>query len=141
MGSETLWLFIRLIIVLPLVLVLAYITIKYGLARSRGFTAGARHMRVVEHLPLGPKGGLTLVEIGGRYYLVAFQEDSITLIKEFDSLPEPIAVPGAGPGSVKDFKEVLSRQMKQLSKQYRSGFGRRGKSGSGCTERDQEEKK
>lgn len=141
MDSETLWLFIRMIILLPLVLVLAYFTIKYGLARNKGFTAGTRHMRVVEHLPLGPKGGLTLVEIGGRYYLVAFQEDSISLLKEFDSLPEPITGTGAGPGSVKDFKEVLSQQMKQLSQQYLTGLRRQGKSGSGCPEGDQEEKK
>ncbi|SHF37077.1 flagellar biosynthetic protein FliO [Desulforamulus putei] len=140
MDSETLWLFIKLITLLPLVLVLAYFTIKYGLARSRGFTAGARHMRIVEHLPLGSKGGLTLVELGGRYYLVAFQENSISLLKEFDSLPEPVSGPGAGPGPVTDFREILSQQIK-LSQQYLSGLRRQGRSGSGCPERDQEEKK
>lgn len=134
MDSETLWLFIRMIILLPLVLGLAYITIKYGLARSKGFASGtSRYMRVVEHMPLGPKGGLTLVEIGGQYYLVAFQENNITLLKEFTELPEPVNLPGLAPGSMTDFKDVLSQQIKQL-------IGRRGRSGSECPEKNQQKK-
>ncbi|SHK30081.1 flagellar biosynthetic protein FliO [Desulforamulus aeronauticus] len=134
MDNETLWLFVRMIILLPLVLGLAYLTIKYGLARSKGFSSGAsRYMRVVEHMPLGPKGGLVLVEIGGQYYLVAFQENNVTLLKEFASLPEPITGSGLGPGSMTDFKDVLSQQMKQL-------IGRKGRSGSGCPENNQQKK-
>lgn len=130
MDSETLWLFLRLIILLPLVLGLAYVTIKYGLARGRGFTPGnSRYMRLVEYLPLGPKGGLALVEIGSQYYLVAFQENNITLLKEFADLPEPVLASG----SVADFKGVLSQQMKQL-------IGRKGRSGSGCPENNQQKK-
>ena len=134
MDSETLWLFLRLIILLPLVLGLAYITIKYGLARSRGFSPGSsRYMRVVEYLALGPKGGLALVEIGSQYYLVAFQENNITLLKEFADLPEPITVPSLGPGTMADFKGILSQQMKQL-------IGRKGRSGSGCPKNNQQKK-
>lgn len=134
MDSETLWLFLRLIILLPLVLGLAYVTIKYGLARGRGFTPGnSRYMRLVEYLPLGPKGGLALVEIGSQYYLVAFQENNITLLKEFVDLPEPVTVPGLGLGSRADFKGILSQQMKQL-------IGRKGRSGSGCPENNQQKK-
>ena len=142
MENETLWLFIRLIIALPLVLVLAYFSIKYGLARGRGFATGAqrRHMRVVEHLPLGAKGGLALVEIGGRYYLVAFQENNITMLKEFDTLPEPIHSPGTSPGEQGNFKEILALQLKQ-SQQYLTGLIRKDKNGSGCPERDQQDKK
>lgn len=139
MENETLWLFIRLIIVLPLVLVLAYFSIKYGLARGRGFTTGARHMRVVEHLPLGPKGGLTLVEIGGRYYLVAFQENSVSLLKEFDTLPEPSSILEAGYGGQTEFKEILAQHLKQ-SQQYLTGLIRKDKNGSRCPERDQDKK-
>lgn len=141
MGNETLWLFIRLIIVLPLVLALAYFTIKYGLARGRGFaTTGTRHMRVVEHLPLGPKGGLALVEVGGRYYLMAFQENNVSLLKEFDTLPEQLKTSAIGAGGQLDFKEVLSQQLKG-SQEKLTGLLRKGKNGSRCPERDQEQKK
>ncbi|AQS59814.1 flagellar biosynthetic protein FliO [Desulforamulus ferrireducens] len=134
MDSEILWLFLRLIILLPLVLGLAYVTIKYGLARTRGFSPGtSRYMRVVEYMALGPKGGLALVEIGSRYYLVALQDNNITLLKEFSDLPEPLTIPGPGSGSMADFKDILSQQMKQL-------IGRKGRSGSGCPENNQQKK-
>ncbi|GAB6158017.1 hypothetical protein JCM39194_12170 [Desulfotomaculum varum] len=138
MDSETLWLFIKLITLLPLVLVLAYLTIKYGLARNRGITAGGRRLRLVEYLPLGPKGGLALVELAGRYYLVAYQEKGITLLKEFAELPDPAAVPTAGPGN--DFAKVLAQQWKQLSQQYLPGRHRQEKSRSGCQASDQADK-
>ncbi|MDO7788376.1 flagellar biosynthetic protein FliO [Desulforamulus aquiferis] len=110
MDNETIWLFIRLVIVLPLVLVLAYFTIKYGLSRNKGFVSGSRHMRVVEYLPLGQKGGLAMVEIGDRYYLVAFQENNISLLKEFEQLPEPLSSPG--PDTFGSFRDILNRKLK-----------------------------
>ncbi|ABO50907.1 hypothetical protein Dred_2397 [Desulforamulus reducens MI-1] len=139
MDNETIWLFIKVFTLLPLILVLAYITIKYGLARTRGFTIGTRYMRRVDHLPLGPKAGLTLVEVGGRYYLVAFQENSISLLKEFDTLPESISASSPATGSVTNFKDILYQHMKQ-TQQYLSGKGRKGKSGSGCPASGQKEK-
>lgn len=111
MDNETIWLFIRVVVGLPLVLVLAYFTIKYGLARNRGFAPGPRHMRVIEHLPLCTKGGLALVELGGRYYLVAFQENNISLLKELDSLPEPKDNPVDG-FSMGSFRDILNRKLK-----------------------------
>jgi flagellar protein FliO/FliZ len=139
MDKETLWLFIKVITLLPLILVMAYLTIKYGLSRTGGAAMGSKYMRRVDHLPLGPKAGLTLVEVGGRYYLVAFQENHITLLKEFDSLPEQINTTGIGTESVANFKEVLSQQLKQ-TQQYLAGRRRQGKGGSGCQESDQQDK-
>lgn len=112
MESEILWLFIRLVIVLPLVLALAYFFIRYGLARSRSFTLGSKYMRIVEHLPLGAKGGLALVELGGKFYLVAFQEHSISLLKEYDAMPEPLASQGSGQAPMASFKDMLNRKIK-----------------------------
>lgn len=140
MDNETLWLFIKLITLLPLILFLAYLTIKYGLSRAGGAAMGSKYMRRVDHLPLGPKTGLTLVEVGGRYYLVACQENQITLLKEFDSLPKPINTSGLGTESGGNFKEVLSQQLKQ-TQQHLAGRWRQGKGGSGCQESDQQEKK
>ncbi|GAB6180198.1 hypothetical protein JCM14036_15170 [Desulfotomaculum defluvii] len=140
MDNETIWLFIKVMTLLPLILVLAYLSIKYGLARTRGFAMGTRYMRRVDHLPLGPKAGLALVEVGGRYYLVAFQENHISLIKEFDSLPEPLSTSVLATDSVANFKDILSQQMKQ-TQQYLTGRRRQGKGGSGCQESDQQDKK
>lgn len=139
MNNETLWLFFKVITLLPLILVMAYLTIKYGLARAGGAAMGSKYMRRVDHLPLGPKAALTLVEVGGRYYLVACQDNQITLLKEFDTLPEQINTSGMGTDAVANFKDVLSQQLKQ-TQQYLA-TRRQGKGGSGCQESDQQDKK
>lgn len=96
MGSDdTLWLFLRLVIALPVVLLMAHLTIRYVLGRKT-FLPGVRRMRLVESLPFGIKGSLALVEMGGRYYFLACQEGAVALIKEMDELPAPLAGPATG---------------------------------------------
>lgn len=113
-SKDILFAFIRTIIALPLVLALAYVVIKYGLAR-RGLVKGeqgGRRMRVVEQMPLGPKGLLSLVEVGGRYYLLAHAETGVTVIKEYDTLPEPLAESNFAE-SLPDFRQLLKNKLKQ----------------------------
>ncbi|WP_066637255.1 flagellar biosynthetic protein FliO [Desulfolucanica intricata] len=110
MSSSDVYLtFIRLIFALPVVLVLAYLIIKYGLTR-RGFsTGGRRRMQIIEQLPIGPKSIISIVQVGEQYFLLAQQEHNITLLKQFDRLPEPLiensSTPGQWPGN---FKSVLT---------------------------------
>jgi flagellar biosynthetic protein FliO len=83
---------LRLLIVLPLVTAMAYFFIKYGLARRSRILSGARRMRLVEQLPIGPKTFITLVEVGGRYYLLAQHENGVTLVNELEELPGPVVL-------------------------------------------------
>ncbi|MEG6617319.1 flagellar biosynthetic protein FliO [Peptococcaceae bacterium 1198_IL3148] len=113
-NTEILFAFIRVIIALPLVLALAYVAIKYGLAR-RGLVKGqqgGRRMRVVEQMPLGPKGLLSLVEVGDKYFLLAHAETGITVVKEYDTLPEPLADNTVAEG-LPDFRQLLKFKLKQ----------------------------
>ncbi|MBM7854220.1 flagellar protein FliO/FliZ [Desulfohalotomaculum tongense] len=113
MDKEVLYAFVRTLLALPLVLVLAYLLIKYGIAR-RGtvYTGGhRRRMRVVEQMPLGAKGWLSLVEVGGRYYLLAHSENGFTLVKEYDSLPEVIERGGLN-HSLPSFHQILKGKLK-----------------------------
>jgi len=96
MNEDVLWAFMRLVVSLPVVLLLAYFGIRYASARRFYGLGGERRMRLVEQLPIGPKGFLSLVEVGGRYYLLAQQEASITLIKEFDQVPAVLEIETAG---------------------------------------------
>ncbi len=96
MDKELFWAAVRLVLSLPLVIVLAYLTIKYGLARRQWLFPGARRrMRVLEQLSLGPRTGLSLIQVGREYFLIAFHDGKITLVKEFTQLPEelPVVVP------------------------------------------------
>ena len=89
--SDSLLALLRLLVALPLVLLLCFVVLRYLVPRTlSGFAAG-RRMRVVEQLPLGPKTGMSLVRVGARYYLLAYHEGAVTVVKEMDELPEVLA--------------------------------------------------
>lgn len=78
---------LRLIIFLPVVAVLAYLSIKYGLGKVRQFK-GTPNLQVVERLTLGPKSSLYVVKVVNRYYLLAVGEGQTALLKELEDYPE-----------------------------------------------------
>ncbi|TEB04944.1 Flagellar biosynthesis protein, FliO [Pelotomaculum schinkii] len=89
MNGDLIGAVVRLLVALPLILGIAYLVLKYGLARRYVVTTGNRRMKLVEQLPLGPKTSLSLVSLGGKYYLLAHQDNSVSLVKELDELKEP----------------------------------------------------
>ena len=112
MSSDLVWALVRMLVALPLVLGLVYLVLKYGLSRRYMTVSGNRRMKLVEQLPLGPKSTLSLVTIGGVYYLLAHQENSISLIKELGELSElediKIAdVMEVTPHSVKEYDQLV----------------------------------
>lgn len=109
MDSELLAAAVRIIITLPLVAALAYFLIKYGLARRSFLPAGQRRMRLVEQVPLGPKTFLSLVEVGGRYILLAHSENGFCVIRESEDPPGPLAQQEAGPPGWKGLAGSLKK--------------------------------
>jgi len=93
MDKEIINALVRIIILLPLICGLAYLTVKFGYGRTKmPFIQASRRMRILERLSLGPKSGLTLAQVGKKYILLAHQEGSIILVKEMDELPEEIEI-------------------------------------------------
>lgn len=92
MESTELWgALLRLLICLPLVLLLAYVVLRMGVARRSLTSEGVRRMRIVEQLPLGPKTAIVLLEVGERCYLLGVHEHGVNLLKEYDRVPVAIA--------------------------------------------------
>lgn len=91
MDAEIFKAALRMVISLPLVAALAYFAIKYGLGRRATVSFGQRRMRLLEQAPLGHKASLSLVQAGNKYYLLAHQDGTVTVVKEMDALPEVIA--------------------------------------------------
>lgn len=109
MGSDdTLWIFLRMLLSLPVVLVLAYLTIRYVLGK-KNYAPAVRRLRLVESLPLSGKGTLVLVEMGGRYYFLACQEGAVALIKEMEELPAPLSTGPAPLGDLFDLGAVVPK--------------------------------
>ncbi|MBO8129168.1 MAG: flagellar biosynthetic protein FliO [Peptococcaceae bacterium] len=104
---------LRLCIALPITLGLAYAVLRFGLARRYGITGGlSRRMQLVEQIPLGPKAGLSLVRVGKKYYLLAHNEETVTVVREYDSLPEtiPQTLPQPQLGNLKDLVGYWKRR-------------------------------
>lgn len=117
MSSELVWAMVRMLVTLPIVLGLVYLVLKYGLARRYVTASGQRRMKLVEQLPLGPKSTLSLVTLGGVYYLLAHQENSISLVKELDELPEPDEI------KIADIMELTPQAIKDYDLDKYGGSG------------------
>lgn len=79
---------LRLVIFLPLVLLLAYWSIRFGASRGQMWQ-GSRNLRVMERIALGQKAGLCIVKVGQEYYLIGISEQKIELLKELPQYEEP----------------------------------------------------
>ena len=115
MDKELLAALIRIIVLLPLVCLLAYLTVRFGLGRSKhlGAYGAVKRMRVLEQVSMGPKCGLTLTQVGDRYMLFAHQENCIILVREMDQPPAEISTPTqAMPGLAQVFQGIRTRREK-----------------------------
>lgn len=113
MDKELLAALVRIIVLLPLICVLAYLTIRFGLSRSKHLTnyGGNKRMCVLEQLSMGPKCGLTLIQMGDRFMLFAHQENYIVLIKEMDQPPaEIVTTAQVMPGLDRVWKGIHKRE-------------------------------
>ena len=78
---------LRLVIFLPLVLLLAYWSIRIGASRGQMWQ-GSRNLQVMERIALGTKAGLCIVKVGREYYLIGISEQKIELLKELPQYEE-----------------------------------------------------
>ena len=82
---------LRLIISLPLVVLLIYISLKLGLGRRVMSLSGS--LQVVDQIMVGAKSYLVVVRVQQHFLLLAVNEKSIQVLKEFADYPvEPRAV-------------------------------------------------
>lgn len=81
---DYLWLFVRMVIVLVVVLGLALFLIRYVLGRNGKWRKGQRTgwAHVVGQVMLGPRKGLYLLRVAGRYLVVGSTENSLSLLAE-----------------------------------------------------------
>jgi len=77
---------IRIIICLPIVLILIYLVIKFGLARNYSRSQGK--LKVLEQVILAPKATINVVKVGDEYFLIGSTEKDITLLKQLEDYPE-----------------------------------------------------
>ncbi|MGB9660809.1 MAG: flagellar biosynthetic protein FliO [Moorellaceae bacterium] len=79
---------LRLFIFLPLVLLLAYVTVRYGLGRAYFPGKGGGRLRIVDRLPVGQKSALLVVRCGERYFLIGVGDGTPALLAELPDFVE-----------------------------------------------------
>lgn len=87
MANELLISWIKVIVALPVVLLLAYISLKL----SKGYTNTLKRnkkMKVIETVPLYEKSALSIVQIGSKYFVLGVSNQNIQKISELS--PEEI---------------------------------------------------
>ena len=77
---------LRLIICLPVVVILIYAVIKYGLARNYYRKQGS--LQVLEQVFLSPKTRIAIIKVADEYLLIGCSEKDIVLLKQLDAYPE-----------------------------------------------------
>ncbi|MDK2820381.1 MAG: flagellar protein FliO/FliZ [Clostridia bacterium] len=97
---------IRLIIFLPVVLVLAYVTVRFGLGRASSTVMGAGHLQVIDRISLTNKTAVAVIRCGTRYFLISFGDGSPKLLAELPDFPTYVS----------ESKEVDIYSLKSLEK-------------------------
>lgn len=77
---------IRLVVCLPVVVLMAYLFIKFGLAKN--YLRRQGHMEIMEQIALAPKATLSIVKVGNEHLLLAASEAGISLIKQIEDYQE-----------------------------------------------------
>ncbi|HHT01266.1 MAG TPA: flagellar biosynthetic protein FliO [Firmicutes bacterium] len=87
----------RILLYLPLVLLVCYLTVRFGLARLSGTVHRSGDLVLVERLAFGPKQGLAVVRCGNKHFLIGLGEASPRLLAELPDYPDVWG--GSGHGS------------------------------------------
>jgi flagellar protein FliO/FliZ len=101
--------YIKLLIALPLVLGLAYLSLKYG-GRYLRNAQRTRNIEVLERVVLQKNASLFVVKVGEDYHLMGVTDQEIRLLKELDYVPE--VRPEAD--ELKSFREYMKDSVEKL---------------------------
>ena len=119
-------------ILLALIGIVAVLALTYYLsrwyARRMGAIASAKHMKLIDRLPLSKSGSLAIVEIAGKQYVAGISDQSVSLMME---LEEPVEVPSKPELFTDGFSDLLKKRIAAIKQKA----GKSGGQGSGDDER------
>jgi flagellar protein FliO/FliZ len=81
------WTLIRTIVVLGLVVMLAYVSLNWGMRKMLGIrmpAAGGGLISIIERVPLDQRRSMFVVKAAGEYLLIGGAEQSLNLISKLD---------------------------------------------------------
>jgi len=83
-GRSLLWMFVQTVLALGFVCLLAYVVLRVVLPRLNVATSSRSMVRVVDRTALDQRRSLFVIEVTGRWLLIAASEGGVELISELD---------------------------------------------------------
>ncbi len=77
------WMLLKIIIVLPFILLLIYISIKYGGSKLQNVQNG-RYIKILERVPISKENNILVVKIGDKGYVITSASGKIDIISELE---------------------------------------------------------
>lgn len=138
--SDTVWTFVKVILVLALVIALIYLLLRFINKRTRSFN-DRRTIQSIGGINVGSNRSVQLVKVGGRVLVIGVGE-SVSLLKEIDDGEEVEQLEEESErddvidhslvkfrgwlkktqktnGSQTDFKTMFENRLKQMSKEHK----------------------
>jgi len=84
MDFEFWSMFFKIIIFLPFILFLIYLSLKYGGTKLQGLQGG-RYLKIVERLPLSKDNSIMVVKIGIKGYVISSTNNNIEILEEINA--------------------------------------------------------
>jgi flagellar protein FliO/FliZ len=114
MGSEFLWMLLKVVIFLPGILGLIYLSLKYGGARLQDMQNG-RFIKILERVPVSKENSLLVAKIGEKGYVMASTNGKLEILlelkdEELHKIETSKVALEAQYGSVKDLYDKLNRR-------------------------------
>lgn len=81
MDLQFLWMVIKIIIFLPFILALIYLSMKYGSKKLQTMQNG-KYIKVLERTPLSKENSLIVAKIGGKGYVLSSTTSKIDILFE-----------------------------------------------------------
>lgn len=104
--SDTLPLILSLLAI-AVILYLCYALSRF-LAKKAGSAANSANIQILERVAITPDKGLCVANICGRYYLLAYSNERVEILREL--APEELRNPDSG--EKRDFMDVLNSALK-----------------------------
>ncbi|MTI69474.1 MAG: flagellar biosynthetic protein FliO [Firmicutes bacterium] len=104
--------FIKLLIALPIVVILAYISLRLSNKYLMKYNKG-KNMKIIEKIPLHNKSSLCIAKLGEKYVVLGVSENNIQVLTELSENEIKECVKDDGEYN---FKEALLKNYKKLRK-------------------------
>ena len=100
--------YVKLILTLALVLVLAFVGLRFWLPRITGLrNIASGPIRVVARYPLEPRKNLYIVRAGGGYFMVGTSETGVHYLNSLDSSQVEASLAQEEPAGSNEFGNLL----------------------------------